>query len=198
MKIESGRQCLGKGPPGSQGTSYTHSWPKPHNPATIPGSTWSTVTPRSSYKALICSSFYHQTFTNIRASLVAQTVKKSACNAGDSSRIPGSGRSSREGNGNPLQCSCLETPMDRGAWRAAKSWTQLNNKHFHFTNFKPHSVAGLQVHLFPCSIHSPGMLKETATIRKIERQQEAASGKTTSSQEFCWVPACGLSRNCLC
>ena len=74
----------------------------------------------------------------------------------------------------------------------------MNNKHFHFTNIKPQSVAGLQVHLFPCSIHFPGMLKETATIRKIQRQQEAASGKTTSSQELCWVPACGLSHSCLC
>ena len=45
-------------------------------------------------------------------------VKESSCNAGDHSRIPGSGRSSGKGNGNPLQYSCLENPMDRGAWRA--------------------------------------------------------------------------------
>ena len=45
--------------------------------------------------------------------------KEPACNAGDMALIPGSGRSSREGNGNPLQCSCLENPMDRGAWWAA-------------------------------------------------------------------------------
>ena len=38
----------------------------------------------------------------------------SACNAGDPGSIPGSGRSSGEGNGNPLQYSCLENPMDRG------------------------------------------------------------------------------------
>ena len=43
-------------------------------------------------------------------------VKASACNAGDPGSIPGSGRSSGEGNGNPLQYSCLENPMDRGAW----------------------------------------------------------------------------------
>ena len=41
---------------------------------------------------------------------------KSAYNAGDPSLIPGLGRSSGEGNGNPLQYSCLENPMDRGAW----------------------------------------------------------------------------------
>ena len=41
--------------------------------------------------------------------------KESACNAGDQGSIPGWGRSPEEGNGNPLQYSCLENPMDRGA-----------------------------------------------------------------------------------
>ena len=58
--------------------------------------------------------------------------KESACNAGGLSSIPGSGRSPREGNGNPLQYSCLENPMDRGAWWATihgitKGWTQLSD-----------------------------------------------------------------------
>ena len=44
--------------------------------------------------------------------------KASACNAGDPGSIPGSGRSPGGGNDNPLQCSCLENPMDRGAWWA--------------------------------------------------------------------------------
>ena len=49
------------------------------------------------------------------ASLVVHTVsKESACNAGDPGLIPGSGRSSGEGNGNPLKYSCLENPMDGG------------------------------------------------------------------------------------
>ena len=53
-------------------------------------------------------------------------------NAGDAGLIPGSGRSPGEGDGNPLQYSWLENPMDRGAWWAtvhgvAKSQTQLNN-----------------------------------------------------------------------
>ena len=59
--------------------------------------------------------------------------EESACNAGDTrdaGSVPGFGRSPGEGNGNPLQYSCLENPMDRGAWRAtihkiAKSRTQL-------------------------------------------------------------------------
>ena len=52
--------------------------------------------------------------------------KESAYNAGDLGSIPGSGRSPGEGNGNPIQYSCLENPTDRGAWRATvltKSWT---------------------------------------------------------------------------
>ena len=58
--------------------------------------------------------------------------KESACNAGDPGSIPGSGRSSEEGNGNPLQYSCLENPMDRRTWwvpvhRVVKSQTQLSN-----------------------------------------------------------------------
>ena len=59
-------------------------------------------------------------------------VKASASNAGDLGSIPESGRSSGEGNGNPLQYSCLEDPMDGGAWWAtghgvAKSWTRLSD-----------------------------------------------------------------------
>ena len=44
--------------------------------------------------------------------------KESACNAGDPGSIPGSGRSTGEGNDNPFQYSCLENPMDREAWLA--------------------------------------------------------------------------------
>ena len=43
-------------------------------------------------------------------------VKASDWNAGDRGSIPGSGRSPGEGNGNPLQYSCLENPMEGGAW----------------------------------------------------------------------------------
>ena len=45
-------------------------------------------------------------------------LKNLPANAGDVGLIPGSGRSSGVGNGNPLQYSCLENSMDRGAWRA--------------------------------------------------------------------------------
>ena len=58
--------------------------------------------------------------------------KVSACNVGDPSSIPGLGRSPGEGNGNPVQYSCLENPMNRGDWQAivygvAKSWTWLSD-----------------------------------------------------------------------
>ena len=64
---------------------------------------------------------------------VALVVKNPPANAGDirgASSIPGLGRSPGVGNSNPLQYSCLENPMDRGAWQAtahtvAKSQTQL-------------------------------------------------------------------------
>ena len=46
-------------------------------------------------------------------------VKNPPASAGDTGSIPGSGRSPGEGNGYPLQYSCLENPMDRGAWQAA-------------------------------------------------------------------------------
>ena len=72
-----------------------------------------------------------------REVILDASVEKSACNAGDvrdmsyTSSVPESGRSPGEGNGSPLQYSCLENPVDRGAWWAAvhgvaKSWIQLN------------------------------------------------------------------------
>ena len=67
------------------------------------------------------------------ASQVALVVKNPPANAGDireAGLIPGSGRSPGGGHGNPLQDSCLENPVERGAWQAtvhgiAKSWTQF-------------------------------------------------------------------------
>ena len=58
--------------------------------------------------------------------------KESACNVGDLGSIPRLGRSPGEGNGNPLQYSCLENSMDRGFWQAtvhgvAKNQTQLSD-----------------------------------------------------------------------
>ena len=65
-------------------------------------------------------------------------VKNVAANEGDLGWICGLGRFPREGNGYPLQCSCLENSMDSGAWWAtvhgvAKSWTWLSDLNFDFT-----------------------------------------------------------------
>ena len=62
--------------------------------------------------------------------------KASVCNLGHLGSIPGLGRSSGEGNGNPLQYSCLENPMDRRAWQAtvhgvARAGQDLANHHHH-------------------------------------------------------------------
>ena len=69
--------------------------------------------------------------------------KESACNVGGLGSMPGSGRSPGEGNGNPLQYSCLENSMERRAWRATvhgvpKSRTRLNNFDFHFRSIFSH------------------------------------------------------------
>ena len=66
--------------------------------------------------------------TNTRGFPGGSDSKESAYNAGDPGSIPGSGRSPREGNGNPLKYSCVGNLMDRGAWQTivdgiTKSWT---------------------------------------------------------------------------
>ena len=66
-------------------------------------------------------------------------VKESAYSAGDMGLIPVLGRAPKGGNGNPLRYSCLENPMDRGAWwakvhRVTKSWTRLKQLSTHGQN----------------------------------------------------------------
>ena len=72
-----------------------------------------------------CCAFIHR--------VVVKNPPVNAGDAGDVGLIPGSGRCPREGHGNQLQYSCLENPMDRGAWWATvhgvtKSWTRLSNQ----------------------------------------------------------------------
>ena len=78
---------------------------------------------------------WEKEFNKGRASQLVLVVKNPPADAGDTrdaGLIPGSGRSPGGGNGNPLQYSCLETPMDRGAWWAivhgvTKSRRSLSN-----------------------------------------------------------------------
>ena len=78
-----------------------------------------TETCKEKYNKHLYSQFLQLTAVNIFlwVSLVAQIGRNLPANAGDVGLIPGSGRSPGGGNGNPLQYSCLENPMDRGAWR---------------------------------------------------------------------------------
>ena len=76
--------------------------------------------------------------------------KEFASSAGDAGSMPGLGRSRGEGNGNPVQYSYLENPMDRGAYRAAvhrvtKSWTPLSGFTFSFQICVSHFAAHLRL-----------------------------------------------------
>ena len=67
---------------------------------------------------------------------MVKNLPSNAVDLRDAGLIPGSGKSPEVGNGNPLQYSCLENPMDRGAWQAtvhgvAQSWTRLRQLSTH-------------------------------------------------------------------
>ena len=101
--------------------------------------------------------------------------KASAHNAGDPGSIPELGRSPGEGNGNPLQYSCLENHMDGGAWEAAvhgvaKSWTRLR----HFT--------------FLLSFHFHALEKEMATHSSVLAWRIPGTGESGG------LPSMGLHR----
>ena len=77
------------------------------------------------------ATIYQNLVYEVGVSLVAQ-LKNPPANAGNIGSMPGSGKTPGEGNGNTLQYSCLENPMDRGAWHApvhgiAKRRTRLSD-----------------------------------------------------------------------
>ena len=87
---------------------------------------------------------FHFSIYILWASQVVLVVKNPPANARDARdavSILGSRRSPGVGNGNPPYYSCLEDPIDRGAWQVTvhgvtKSWTQLSNEHFYFPTLK--------------------------------------------------------------
>ena len=88
--------------------------------------------------------------------------KESACNVGDLGLIPGLGRSPGEGNGKPLQHSCLENSVNRGDWQVhgvTKSWTRLSD--FHFTIQFSHSV--MSNSLWPHGLEHTRLLRPSPT-----------------------------------
>ena len=123
--------------------------------------TWHVLDVWSKYiLILFCGKAYRKSFKNNR-DLILRTggfpggsdVKVSACNAGDLGSIPGWGRSPGEGNGNPLQYSCLENPMDGGAWWAtvhgvAKSWTRLSDFTFTLLYVYIHIYSLLHIYIY--------------------------------------------------
>ena len=89
-------------------------------------------------KSFLATSLYQ---LSLEVHLDGSDGEESACSMGDPGLIPGSGRSPGEGNNNPLQYSCLEKPLDRGAWWAIvhgvrKSWTWVSNGHSLFFSLK--------------------------------------------------------------
>ena len=109
-------------------------------------------------------------FAGERASVVKKKKKKSACQTGDPGSIPGLGKSPGEGNGNPLQYSCLENSMDRGAWWAtvhgvAKTRTLLKRLSTHAP--RRHSCCSLEEPVF----HFKNMLNVCPLGMAIQKQE---------------------------
>ena len=89
--------------------------------------------------------------------------KESACSAGDGGSIPGSGRSSGEGNGNPLQYSCLGNPVDRGAWGSTVGVTKDLNTTYWLSNDLLAVLLGLP--MWHCSKELPAIIVRRKTCR---------------------------------
>ena len=99
-------------------------------------------------------------------------VKASACNVGDLGSIPGLGRSPGERNGNPLQYSCLENPMDGGAWwatvhRVAKSRTRLSNFTFTLSAGSWKSVIAVPAGPCPSEASRGGSFPASPSLRRL-------------------------------
>ena len=92
-----------------------------------------------------------------QAALVVKNLPANSGDAGDMGSIPGSGRFPGEGNGNPLQSSCLENPMDRG--RNLVGYSSLDGKEKYTAEATQHSMCKLlgQAHLKPAT--PPGLLR---------------------------------------
>ena len=100
--------------------------------------------------------------------------KESACNAGESGSVPGSGRSPGEGNGNPPQYSCLENPVDGGAWQATvHGVTKTNIPHCVYYWWAEFHFLLLQERKLP--LH-PNLGSQNAGMQPTVIQSDAPSG----------------------
>ena len=140
MRLGSSKGCWG------QGLIQTV-WPKVHPPCSnsLPSRIWNhnptwnelrlSLLPETKIKIFLIFLYKKKKKKGrIESRICSPGSMLSACSAGNPGLIPGSGRSWGEGNGNPLQYSCLENSMDRGArWAivhgVTRSWTRLSNFH---------------------------------------------------------------------
>ena len=127
--------------------------------------------------------------------------KASACNTGDSGSILGPGRSPREGNGNPLQCSCLENSMDREAWQAtvhgvAKSQTWLSNSHTH-THTHTHTHNDMMDKMLKYKVFGDASLRGgndlLTFMNKLESLNSAVSNSILLTMLLPQFPKCTVS-----
>ena len=93
---------------------------------------WETLSRNHSDKDYFNNLYYSGVLLKLSEQIGDSDGKESVCSVGDLGLIPGSGRSPGEGNGHPLQYSCLENSMDRGTWwvmvhGVSKSWTLLSD-----------------------------------------------------------------------
>ena len=111
---------------------------------------------------------------------MALVIKNPPANAGDIrdvGLIPGSGRSLEGGHSNPLQYSCLENPMDRGAWWATvhgvtKSQTRLSDYHFHFLMTNLDSILkSITLLTKVCTVKSYGFFSSHVWIWKLDHKE---------------------------
>ena len=117
-------------------------------------------------------------------------VKNLLANAGEAGLIPSSGRFPEEGNGNPLQCSCLENPRDGGAWWAAiygvaQSRTQLkrlssSSSNCTFTRF-PSYLLSFQL---DCKIHGANPCLFYALLRISKKKKKKTTKKLVGIQNI--------------
>ena len=146
--------------------------------------------------------------------------KVSACNARDLGSVPGSGNSPGEGNGNPLQCSCLENPMDRGAWQTTVhrvTKTQLsalsffimlrnNNSYlsviYHFRlNVHSHFPGGPSLKNLPASARD---IRDVGSIPGLGKSPGEGNGnpfqysclENPMDREDWWATVHGVSKSC--
>ena len=111
--------------------------------------------------------------------------KESACSTGGPGSVAGLGRFPGEGSGYPLQCSCLENFMDRGAWQATvhgvtKSRILLSKQHFHFHQHAEQARVGEGGRLMESTSVPGGKLLLSPWMRKEKRKSECAKEKVHS------------------